>query len=234
MIKRYLCGQGLVEYIILIALVAVGLILVLNLFGVSIREAYCDVADKVSRGQACKPVVLCQDDFSSDLSDWKVLEGTPGTVSGGSYCPSSYTRLLNTCSTSTGSSDYTVKLNGANLTSGSGYGIAFRAENTPSGMTGYVFQYDPGYSPGAFIIRKWANGRELNPPIAVKNAPGYDWYGEPHDLSLDVKGDTFTAYVDGIAVLTATDSTYTSGGTGLRTWDSTVTCFDQFGTQSLP
>lgn len=234
MVKKFLHGQGLVEYGILIALIAVGIILTLNLYGVSVRDAYCNVANKVSRGEACKPSMVCQDDFSSDLSGWDVLEGAKGSVANGKFCPPSYTRMINSCSISSSLDDYTVMLNDANLSSGSGYGLAFRVENTPTGMTGYVFQYDPGYSPGSFIIRKWANGRELNPPIAVKRAPGYDWYGSPHDVSVVVKGDTFTAYVDGEAVLTAKDSTYKSGGSGIRTWDSTLACFDQFGMQSLP
>jgi len=101
-------------------------------------------------------------------------------------------------------------------------------------MNGYVFQYDPGYYPGAFIIRKWVNGRELSAPIAVAKAPGYDWYSSPRDIEVVVEGDTFTAYVDGVEVLTATDSTYATGGSGLRNWDSTKVCFDQFGMQSAP
>jgi Flp pilus assembly pilin Flp len=227
-------GQGLVEYVILIALIAIGIALALQLYGVSVYDAYCNVADKVSRGEACKPVQLCGDDFSTNLSGWTLLEGAQGSVQDGKFCPPSYTRMINKCSTSTGLKDYTVALNGANLSSGSGYGVAFRAENTPTGMNGYVFQYDPGYYPGSFIIRKWVNGRELSTPIAIAKATGYDWYNSPRDISVVVKGDTFTAYVDGIAVLTATDSTYTSGGTGLRTWDSTQVCFDQFGMQSAP
>lgn len=227
-------GQGLVEYAILITLLAVGTVLVLNLFGISLKEAYCTVANGVSRGEACKPESLCKDDFSSDLTGWKPLEGNPGQVKNGSYCPSNYTRVLNACSTSTGFDDYTVNVNDANLSSGSGYGVAFRVQDTPNGMTGYIFQYDPGYAPGSFIIRKWVNGRELNPPIAVTKDPDFDWYGEPHDISVEVKGDTFTGYVDGKPVLTTTDSTYPTGGTGIRTWDSTVVCFDQFDMLSLP
>jgi len=232
--KKFFRGQGLVEYAILIALIAIGIILALNLYGVSVYDAYCYAADKISGGEACKPVQLCPDDFSTDLSGWSTLQGTTGSVAGGNFCPPSYTLMLNSCSVSESLTDYSVMLNDANLSSGSGYGVAFRAVNTPNGMNGYVFQYDPGYYPGAFIIRKWVNGRELSAPIAVAKAPGYDWYGSPRDIEVVVEGDTFTAYVDGVEVLTATDSTYATGGTGLRTWDSTKVCFDQFGMQSAP
>ncbi len=234
MIKKFFRGQGLVEYSILIALIAVGIILALQLYGISVYDAYCYAADKISGGQACEPTQLCLDDFSTDLSGWTVLQGVPGSIEDGAYCPSSYTRLLNTCSTASGTDDYSVTLSGSDLTSGSGYGVAFRAEDTPTGMTGYVFQYDPGYYPGSFIFRKWVNGKELSTPIAVAPAPGYSWYNTPRDIQVVVEGDTFTAYVDGVAVLTATDSTYTSGGAGIRTWDSTKVCFDQFEMNSIP
>jgi len=232
--RKYSRGQGLVEYAILIALIAVGIVLTLNLFGVSLAEAYCSVANQVSRGEACKSTPLCEDDFSSDLEDWIPLEGNPGEVKNGSYCPSNYTRMLNACSTSVNVDDYVVSVDGATLASGWGYGVAFRLQDTPNGITGYMFQYDPGYYPGSFIFRKWVNGRELSPPIAVKKAPDYDWYGEAHNVTVAVKGDTFTAYVDGEEMLSVTDSAYPTGGAGLRTWDSTVVCFDGFSVLSLP
>jgi Flp pilus assembly pilin Flp len=232
--KRFFRGQGLVEYAILIALIAVGIALALKLYGVSVHDAYCAVADKISNGQSCKPVQLCQDDFSSDLAGWTAMQGTKGSAGNGKYCPPSYDLALNTCSTAANSKDYSVSLTDANLSSGSGYGLMFRAQNTPNGLTGYVFQYDPGYSPGSFIFRKWVNGAELSTPIAVAKMPGYDWYNTPRDIKVVVKGDTFTAYVDGQPVLTAQDSSYTSGGSGIRTWDSTQVCFDQFGMQSTP
>ncbi len=227
-------GQGLIEYGLLIILIGLGIALALKLSGISLKETYCNIAGQVSRGQACEPAPLCKDDFSSNLSDWKTLTGSPGTIKNGSYCPSNYTTMMNACSVSASKDDYVVSVDGANLTSGNGYGVAFRLQNTPAGMTGYVFQYDPGYYPGAFILRMWVNGRELSPPIAVKNAPDFDWYGEQHNVSVSVKGNKFKAYVDGKEVLSATDSTYPTGGAGIRTWDSTVVCFDSFNMLSLP
>jgi Flp pilus assembly pilin Flp len=232
--KKNLHGQGLVEYVILITLISIGIILALNFYGLSVRDVYCNIADKISNGNTCTVTQICQDDFSTNLAGWTTLQGAKGSTTDGKFCPPTYTLILNACSTSKKLKDYTVKLNGANLGSGNGYGVVFRAENTQNGMTGYVFQYDPGYSPGSFIIRKWANGVELNPPLAVAPANGYNWYNTPRDIQVNVKGDTFTAYVDGKPVLTAKDSTYTSGGAGLRTWDSTQVCFDQFGMQSAP
>ena len=228
-------GQGLIEYVFLIALITIGILLALKLYGISVYDAYCYVGDKISGSEACKPTELCKDDFSTDLTGWKALQGNNmGVVNGGTLCPSSYTLMLNACSVSEPLTDYVVTLSDANLKSGSGYGIAFRAQNTSTGMTGYVFQYDPGFSPGSFIIRKWVNGRELSTPIAVAKASGYSWYNTPRDIKIVIKGSTFTAYVDGKLVLTATDSTYATGGAGLRTWDSTIVCVDGFNIQYIP
>jgi len=232
--KKKIHGQGLVEYAILISLIAVGVGLALNLYGVSVRDAYCYAADKVSGGEACKPVLVCEDDFSADLAEWKAIQGKNGSIADGKFCPISYALSLNACSMSKNLDNYIVTINDVTLSSGSGYGIVFRAENPPNGMTGYVFQYDPGYYPGSFIIRKWVNGRELSVPIAVAKAPGYNWYNTPHDLSVVVKDNTFTAYVDGVEVVAAQDSSYPTGGAGIRTWDSTLVCLDQFQIQLIP
>jgi hypothetical protein len=43
-------------------------------------------------------------------------------------------------------------------------------------------------------------------------------YNTPHQVQVVAQGNTFTAYIDGQAMLTATDSTYASGGVGLRSW----------------
>jgi Flp pilus assembly pilin Flp len=233
--KKNLPGQGMVEYGLLIALVVVGLILILNLFGFTVRDVYCMAASKISgnedSGTCQAEEMLCEDDFSTDFGGWSVLNGN-WTVGDGKLCVNGYAHSLDNCSTSANPTDYTASLNGAQLNAGDGYGIFFRAQMTPKGLNGYIFQYDPGLK--AFVFRKWVNGRELNPPFAVAPARDYDWYGEPHDIQVDVNGDTFTAYVDGVPVLTAQDSTYPSGGSGLRSWDNTQACFNGFGIESAP
>lgn len=122
-------------------------------------------------------------------------------------------------------SDYVIQLNGVELQAGNGYGVFFRATELDGKTNGYIVQYDPGWGGGAIIVRKWINGAELA-PFATKKMPGYDWYGEAHDLKIDVKGDTFTIYLNGEEILVAQDNTYTEGGTGLRSWDSTKLCID--------
>ena len=129
-------------------------------------------------------------------------------------------------SSSSTMSDYTVSLTKASLTAGNGYGIYFRATNVGAGINGYAFQYDPGA--GGFVIRKWVNGVEINPAIAYVSKPGYDWYSSPHTLEIKTVGNKFYGYVDGVLMLSGTDSTYTTGGAGIRTWDSTNFCADAF------
>lgn len=47
-------------------------------------------------------------------------------------------------------------------------------------------------------------------------------------VSVVVQGSEYTAYVDGVKVLTGTDKTFKSGGVGLRTWDGTEATFTEF------
>jgi hypothetical protein len=56
----------------------------------------------------------------------------------------------------------------------------------------------------------------------------------PRDIEVVIKGDTFTAYINGEAVLTGIDDTYSEGRAGLRTWNATEICFDRFAIGSAP
>jgi fructan beta-fructosidase len=120
--------------------------------------------------------------------------------------------------------DYTLTLN-ATLDRGDGYGVYYRADGEAD-ISGYVFQYDPGWGGGAFLVRKVVDGNE-SPPLAVAEIPsGFPVYDVQHQISVSVVGDKQEIYVDSVKVLTLTDSTYTSGSAGLRTWDSTRAEFD--------
>lgn len=215
----------MVEYALILLLIAIGTILAFQLMGVSISDVYCRVASGFKADACAKTTALCNDEFSN-LSGSGGLSGT-WKAANGQACIQGGGTLYNKCSMSTvNATDYMASLDGATLSGGNGYGIFFRASDSGLGVNGYAFQYDPGAS--GFVIRKWVNGREINPSIAYQSKPGYDWYGKPHKLEVKVVGNTFTGYVDGVAVLSGTDNTYTSGGTGIRTWDSTQLCVDNF------
>lgn len=221
-------GQGMVEYALILLLIAIASLLVLQLSGVSVSEVYCKVASGFS-ANACGKTAYCQDGFDN-LNGWKTTSGpqTSWVTSNGQLCANGYGTITNKCSMSgMPSNDYVASINGANLSQGNGYGLFFRATDNGMGTNGYAFQYDPGLN--GVVIRKWVNGAEINPALAFKSLPGTNWYGSAHTLSVKVQGDTFIGMVDGIPMLTVKDSTYPSGGTGLRTWDSTQVCMDNFG-----
>lgn len=221
-------GQGMLEYALLIALIAVGVILAMSLTGTSVSDVYCRVASGIGGGNACnKKVTYCQDDFAGDSSAWQNVSGAP-TMQNGQLCFQKNSQLLNKCSTKMTQSDYSINLNGVSLKSpGRGYGVYFRSTLTPQGLNGYAFQYDPGAG-NVLLIRRWVNGREVNPPIA-RVPINSTVYNASHDFTIDVKGDVFTVYMDGSQVMTAKDSTYSSGGAGLRFWDNQpTTCMNDF------
>ncbi len=223
-------GQGLVEYALIAVLVAMSIMLALNAMGFSLYDTYCSIAKSIGNEDACAGV-YCQDDFST-YDNWTSQYGGWETKDG-KLCTSRSAKNLNNCSQDmTNNKDYTVNLSDAQLDKGNGYGVFFRGTEMDGRTNGYIVQYDPGWGGGSIIMRKWVNGREL-PPFAVKKMPGYDWSGEPHDMKLDVEGDTFTVYLDGEKVLVGQDSTYDEGGVGLRSWDSTEVCFGEFSIDSL-
>ncbi|MEI6845804.1 MAG: family 16 glycoside hydrolase [Candidatus Firestonebacteria bacterium] len=125
--------------------------------------------------------------------------------------------------------DYNITLD-AKLINGPGYGIYFRASDY-NAVDGYCFQYDPGWQNGTFIVRKITNGGESN-PIATYSLPtGYDWRGSEKNIKIEVSGSTYKFYVGDVnggssPVMTVTDSTFTSGAIGLRTWSSSYASFD--------
>jgi prepilin-type N-terminal cleavage/methylation domain-containing protein len=129
--------------------------------------------------------------------------------------------------------DYSVELD-ANLInggdSGYGYGVYFRAQDYNS-LNAYIFQYDPGWGSGAFLFRKIVDGNEQPPFAVVRVSEGYIWNGTEKHVRVEVSGDTFKAYVSDIdggdtPVLEGSDSSYTNGSMGLRTWGSAQASFD--------
>jgi hypothetical protein len=209
-------GQGLIEYALILLAVVLTAILSLTAMGVDVSNIFCQVAGGVGANNVCGHIF--SDDFAN-LSNWNIVNGVWQAINGDLTGGPGEGRIFHDMS----QSDYMITLNKATLDQGNGYGVFFRATND-SNVNGYSFQFDPGYGGGAFIMRKWVNGNELA-PFAVANAPGYNWNAANRQVQVAVKGSTFTAYVDGKQVVSGTDSTYSKGGVGLRTWDSSTTKF---------
>jgi hypothetical protein len=218
-------GQGLVEYVLILAMTVVGALIALQVTGYSVRDVYCAAARGLGATDVCAgQQVYCEDDFEN-LDNWKTNWGT-FTNPDGQICTSGAAKNYSTCSQDMSNmSDYSVYLTDAQLKKGNGYGVFFRGSNLDGRTNGYIVQYDPGWAGGSVIIRKWIDGRELE-PFAVYRMPGYSWYSAAHDMRVDVEGDTFTVYLDDQKILVGQDDTYSEGGIGLRSWDSTEVCLD--------
>ncbi len=133
--------------------------------------------------------------------------------------------------------DYTIEVDAALLagtpSGGYGYGIYFRASGYEERDTlnAYVFQYDPFFGGGEFIFRKVVSGGERAPTARAPAPEGYNWTGDEKNIRIEVRGNTFTAYISdinggGVPVLTATDPDFGAGAVGFRTWSDSRASFD--------
>jgi Flp pilus assembly pilin Flp len=160
-----------------------------------------------------------------DATGWYPATGGGWVVEDGSYCnqstPDGERRTFAGDPTWT---DYSVTVR-VDLSQGNGWGLYFRSTN-PDQVSGYVFQYDPGYGQGEFLFRQVVNGSERS-PFARQSAPAaYQWHNQWRTINVRAEGDTFTALLDGQQVLQGTHSEFRSGQVGLRLWDSSKACFD--------
>jgi len=79
----------------------------------------------------------------------------------------------------------------------------------------FEFEKVNRFDEGTMYFSAWQNGYQIRPPLAEVNVPpDFDW-NNPGDLSINVSGDTFTAYLNGEQVLQAQDDRYDEGKVGL-------------------
>jgi len=120
--------------------------------------------------------------------------------------------------------DYEITVN-ATLSKGKGYGIYYRADGNRD-ISGYCFQYDPGYWPDSFLVRRVNNGHEEWLPFQRVTIPdGFPIYNQPHEITTTVKGDHHVIKIDGAVVLDFYDSTFSSGMAGFRSWGNSKVRF---------
>lgn len=230
LLKNY-SGQTILEVSLIVAVFVLVIVSSIPSLKNSIVQVFNKTGNVLDTGNI-EPVtgdVVSSHEFYSS-SDWTIAQGG-FTINNGviTNTKTGENRAFTKDYTGT---DYSVNIDIAQLQSGSGYGVWFRTDPSASkGLNGYTFQYDPGYGSGEFIMRKWVNGNEQG-PFARISAKGYNW-NDPHNVKVNVVGNTFTAYIDENPVLTGKDSTYTSGTAGLRTWDSTNATFQDFTVSDL-
>jgi hypothetical protein len=215
-------GQGFIEYLIIVFFLSSIVISAMKFSGVNLGYVYDQVVQALGGG----PVTYFKDDFNNlsgwnaifGPNNWKIVDGKLTTTSSGDQWIMETTSLP---------ADYVINTT-AKLVSGGGYGVMFRLTPEGNSYGGYSFQLDSGIG-NKFVLRKYvSNGAEVSTPIATANLPtGFD-INTSHQVSISVIGSTYTAYVDGVKVMTATDSTYSSGGAGLRTWWTSQVQVDSF------
>ena len=114
----------------------------------------------------------------------------------------------------------------ATLKSGSGWGLFFGSQLSPTNaITGYTFQYDPGYGTGAYLLRQWTSDKEsvLLPVISKLD------FGVAHRFEFTFTDTSFLAFQDGKEVLSYKGSLSPSDTlAGFRTWGSSQAVFSDF------
>ena len=96
--------------------------------------------------------------------------------------------------------------------SGTGFGVLFRA--TADGhdrMSGYSFDVDP--LGGAYVVRQWVDSRPHWQTLAQTPASPTRQYGR-HAMTIGLLGDSMSALVDGVVVMTIASLSEASIGTG--------------------
>jgi hypothetical protein len=215
-------GQGLIEFALIIAMLAITTMLSLNLMGVSIQETYAKIIEALTGDNICQTYYA--NSFDNYLDDWKRLK-TPGFWKGNFKIKDGQligdplgALMLNQYS----GSDYLINITDPQLkqtsTTWNGYGVIFRADYDKNDrLDGYMFEVEKvdKNDPGLMYFSKWENGYQIKPPLsAVKVPPKFDW-NKPGDLSVSVQGNTFTAYLNGEKVLETQDNTYDAGKVGI-------------------
>jgi len=241
-------GQAKIEYVLLVGLVALVAIGSLIMMGPGVSNIFKTVKDELVNPTpkfTSTPVLtptsgsltesaptptpeseerLSHSDFEDgDELDWYEAEGKKWDINDGEYCADSGGEHRSFTGDETWT-DYVIDLQ-ARLGKGDGFGVYFRATE-PDAVNGYCFQYDPGYGKGAFLFRQVVNGRERSPSIVEWAPTDYDWHGPARHIRVQVVGNTYTAFVDGVQVAQLVDDSYTRGAVGLRAWDDSDVCFD--------
>ena len=119
--------------------------------------------------------------------------------------------------------DFELRLN-AEITSGKGYGIYYLSDGKED-ISGYCFQYDPGYGSGAFLVRKVEDGKEQSPIQRMWIPENFPVYNQSHEISVSIKDNNHVITVDGVEIFSFQEESFTSGSAGLRSWGSSAVSF---------
>jgi hypothetical protein len=131
----------------------------------------------------------------------------------------------------TSGTDYTIEINAQYLggsEEGSGYGIYYRVTEIAA-LTGYLFQFDAGEEKN-FSVRTVAKGKVSAPfqKVSMQKAMGSKFdLNLPHDIKIEIVGQTHTIMVDGVKILNFSDASFSSGSVGVRSWNDSNIRFNK-------
>ncbi|HZC06388.1 MAG TPA: hypothetical protein VE338_12195 [Ktedonobacterales bacterium] len=153
------------------------------------------------------PTILYQDSFT-DMPDGWLNDSNCGFKSDG-YHVIGGNACLSPTSVAPASADVSVTVKTLKTGQNTGYGIVLR--RVSSGNF-YTFEVTPD---GQWGLVKWANGKgtvvaDFQSSSAINTGPGAS-----NDLRAVVVGSSFTFYANGTQLGTATDTTYSTGRTGV-------------------
>lgn len=237
--RKQICpsGQGLVEYVLLVALLVLASVLALDAAGISIPELYQQGVALV-RGEApvdpgegeCLQVVRASDEWHG-FKDKFWRGGVEFENGRFEACP-----LCGATMGGFSGADFTLSLSGVQVEnerkSWNGYGVVFRGAYTRQGYEGYMLEIERQAKnhPVQIYFSKWVRGVQIRPPLAAQNLPDFDWENPP-SIQVQVAGDTFSASLNGEPALRAVDRTFTEGEVGVVSNSGTRTTFQEFNVQ---
>jgi hypothetical protein len=223
---------------LILAMLVVTSLLSLNLMGISVQDAYENIVNKLLGEEIDQCQTLYENTFDGDLNDWQILEqekfwrGNFRTQNGQLIGNPWGALILDQYS----GNDYLININNPTLQQTgmtyNGYGVIFRSSyDKKDRLDGYMFEFEKVYpfNQGVMYFSAWQKGYQIKPPLAEVSVPtDFDWKN-PGDLSINVSGDTFTAYLNGENVLQAQDDRYDEGKVGLAVNSGSRLILSDFG-----
>jgi len=219
-------GQGIVEYAVILGLIALVVVLALGAMGISVGDVYAAVVKALGGEVSCK--TYYHSDFGREIPSWIEIKnsfwgkfGSWQVKDGKLVSPRSGAMLLNGYS----GSDYNISLSGIRLANQSsawnGYGVMFRSSlDAKNRLNGYMFEFErrTPNEPVTMYFSYWVGGTQvvMNPPgkMVIPANSGWD---NPANLTVSVQGNTFVASMNGKKIMEATDpkNLYTEGAVGV-------------------
>jgi Flp pilus assembly pilin Flp len=224
-------GQGMVEYALLLAVVALAVVLVLNTTGVSISDVFCRIAGSLGGGPCAETGCTLAFDDPAELDSWNARDAKNGNlnVEDGQLCNmGNQMNYFAACAEGGfdggGYGDFTATLDGIKIDNYNndlhpGFDFVFRADSNGNG-------YWLSYSANANRVLFWKQVNGVR--ILLDSAPvPAEMVNEELNIVLKAEGNTFSAYRDDQLILETSDDAYDSGIFGWRNKPGSSTCINE-------